>query len=348
MSRETKIGLFAIISIGLLIFGYKFLKGQNVFGSSQTFYVVYDNVNGLAVSTPVTVSGVQVGTVQDVVLRDDLKTALVTLDISGDVQVPEGTVVELKSAGPLGGMNVLMNFRGLNCAANPCAESEATLQGQYFGLIESMLSPADAEEYVQIATDGLSGVIDTLSEKFDEDSRVGQAFVQVEETLQNLNSATRQLNGLMANTRSDLQRTVRNIRMLTDTLANSNADIADIIQNAETMTAKLSRVDWEGTAGNANNAINNVNKTLETANAALADLGKLVTTATEGDGSMAAILNDKELYNNLTKVTDQFALLAADIRVHPERYRRILSKKTKTDPVTNIPEDGTPEKNERN
>lgn len=340
MSRETKIGIFAILSIAILIIGFKFLKGQNVFSSSQSFFVNLENVAGLQVSTPVTVNGVQVGTVQGIELTPDLKTVDVTLDISGDVQVPEATLVKLYT-GVMGGVTVELDFQGLNCASAPCAESGDQLQGQYFPLLASLATPDDLKGYIEIITDGFGDIADSLSSQFDEDSRVGQAFTKVESILGNVDSATRQLNSLMAGTRRDLDALVTNMRQLSDTLAAGSGDIDAILANAETLTGKLSRIDWESTAGSADEAVKALERTLATAEKTLNDLSGTVKNLTQGEGTMAQIINDPELYRNLTQMTDQFALLSADIRLNPERYRRILSKKTKTDPITELPEDGT-------
>ena len=71
MSREARIGLLALISIGSLVWGYKFLKGKNLFKSSYTFYVEYKQIDGLNVSTPVFINGMEVGTVQDIYLKPE-------------------------------------------------------------------------------------------------------------------------------------------------------------------------------------------------------------------------------------------------------------------------------------
>jgi len=62
-SNETKIGLLVIISLALMIWGYKFIKGKNILTSSSILYAQYDEVDQLATSTPVTIQGFQVGIV---------------------------------------------------------------------------------------------------------------------------------------------------------------------------------------------------------------------------------------------------------------------------------------------
>ncbi len=63
ISKETKIGAIFIIAAVLLIWGYNFLKGQDILTQSRTFYAVYQNVSGLGKANPVFINGMQVGQV---------------------------------------------------------------------------------------------------------------------------------------------------------------------------------------------------------------------------------------------------------------------------------------------
>lgn len=67
--NETKIGLLAIAAIALAIWGFKFLKGQNVLTTSQTYFIRYENVEQLRPSSPVFINGLQVGMVKDMYVR---------------------------------------------------------------------------------------------------------------------------------------------------------------------------------------------------------------------------------------------------------------------------------------
>ena len=55
-SKEVIIGISVIVSLVMLFAGIEFLKGINVFKSSNTYIAKYTNVTGLAVSAPVTVT----------------------------------------------------------------------------------------------------------------------------------------------------------------------------------------------------------------------------------------------------------------------------------------------------
>ena len=63
ISNETKIGALAAVSIALLILGFNYLKGKTLFESSDRLYAIFDKVEGLAKSNPVTINGLQVGKV---------------------------------------------------------------------------------------------------------------------------------------------------------------------------------------------------------------------------------------------------------------------------------------------
>ena len=67
MSREFKTGIVAVVIIALFVWGFNFLKGQNLFeANSRTFYIEYENIQGLNKSSVVTINGLQVGKVSDI------------------------------------------------------------------------------------------------------------------------------------------------------------------------------------------------------------------------------------------------------------------------------------------
>ena len=70
-AREIKIGLLAILVIVILFWGYKFLKGKNVFDDSDTYKIVYEYVDQLSVSSPVMVNGLKVGMVTKIYLNPE-------------------------------------------------------------------------------------------------------------------------------------------------------------------------------------------------------------------------------------------------------------------------------------
>ena len=64
LTKEVKIAVTAIIAGILAFVGINFLKGINIFASSNTYYVQFEHVNGLAVSNAVYANGYPVGIVR--------------------------------------------------------------------------------------------------------------------------------------------------------------------------------------------------------------------------------------------------------------------------------------------
>ena len=83
-TKEVKTALLAITAVILLIFGYSFLKGQNLLSSSRTFYAVYNDVEGLTPSSAVTINGLRVGSVQEIGFLNTSGQLVVTFSVDND------------------------------------------------------------------------------------------------------------------------------------------------------------------------------------------------------------------------------------------------------------------------
>src|SRR3982751_2647262 len=89
INNETKIGLLAVVSIALLIFGFNYLKGKALFNKSKKIYAVFHSVSGLAISNPVTINGLQVGTVNDMVEQNaNLDSVIISINLDKDINIP--------------------------------------------------------------------------------------------------------------------------------------------------------------------------------------------------------------------------------------------------------------------
>ena len=80
ISNETKIGALTAVSITLLLLGYNFLKGKDLFAHSKKIYAVFKNVEGMEVSNAVRINGLQIGAVSEISETDkDLSGIVVTI-----------------------------------------------------------------------------------------------------------------------------------------------------------------------------------------------------------------------------------------------------------------------------
>ncbi len=82
ISREVKIGFVVLVTLAIAVWGYNWLKGNNILTKSRNYYAVYNNVGGLTPNSPVVVNGFQVGQVSDIHLMDKPGLVLVTFKIT--------------------------------------------------------------------------------------------------------------------------------------------------------------------------------------------------------------------------------------------------------------------------
>ena len=112
MSNEIKIGILAVIAIGLSVWGFNFIKGKNLFSNSTIYKVEYEDVTGLTKSAPVFLRGYRVGIVSDLYLNpDNPNTVIAVLDVDDDLNIPKDTKAALASGGLMSGQVVVLNSR---------------------------------------------------------------------------------------------------------------------------------------------------------------------------------------------------------------------------------------------
>src|SRR3989337_3208196 len=95
LSKEFKVGLFMVITISLLYFGFNFLKGIDFFARTKKYYAVYSNVDKLTESNQIYLNGYAVGRVSDIQIQQRLNRVLVELDIDSDIVLTDSSVALL-------------------------------------------------------------------------------------------------------------------------------------------------------------------------------------------------------------------------------------------------------------
>ena len=328
MSREVKVGLFAIIALTIAYLGYNFLRGKDLFSSNNLFFIEYSNVDQLQTGAPVLVNGLSVGSVKEVYLKpDDYNLILVEIEVRGDVNVPKTTLAEIVPTGLMGGKGIQLTFNG-SCSGPDCALSGEHLNGAVKGLLDSYVGVKKLEEYTDVVQVGLTKVVDSLSNQLSqEDNQVGNSMRDLQATLQNLKNTTGQLNSMLAGSKNDIAMTMSNMTAISENLKQQNSQINAIIANAATFTGQLKGVDLAKTTNGANEAIASLETTLATADKAMTDLSALVNKVNNGSGTMSLLMNNPDLYNKLSSTSANLDFLLQDVRLNPKRYTRILKRK---------------------
>ncbi len=352
MSREIKLGLLTVITLFLAIWGYKFIKGQNLFKSSATYHTTFSDVTSLAVSSDVLVNGYKVGAVTEIKLNpENVKAMDVYFRIDGAIGVPKNAIVLMKSDGLMGGRVLSLEF-DKHCQNGDCAPSGSKLPNKIVGLLGSMLNQDEVSTYMNDATKSARDLMQDIG-KEGNNTKIDLIVRNLEATMANMNAMTSTFNTIMLQSQTNIAGMTSNMNKITKNLADNNALITSMLNNLNTTTKQLASADVSQTIGKTNTmletstaSLHKFEKTLDASTETMKELDQLLKKINDGGGSMGKLMNDKNLYTNLEATSKNLSLLLQDLRLNPKRYVNVslIGRKDKPytlpekDPAVIIPE----------
>jgi phospholipid/cholesterol/gamma-HCH transport system substrate-binding protein len=297
ISREIKVAVLVIASIALFIWGYSFLKGKAIFANYQTFYVNFDNVEGLAKSAPVTLNGLAIGKVNTISINPKNGKLEVELQITTDFPISATSKAVLYEPGLIGGKQILIepDFSNPSLAQNG-QKLVGDVKLSLSASIQEKLVPLQEKfEKVIVEVDHLlSGVNNVLDDATQKELKI--SLSELSKTMKQVTAATTTASTMLNENKTDLRAVVANFTKISDSL-----NKADLGKTVTRFTTTLAKVD-----------------------AILLDLQS-------GKGSAGKLLKDDNLYNNLKATTKEMELLLQDVRLYPTRYINVsvFGKKNK-------------------
>lgn len=329
MTKEIRIGALAVIAIIGIIWGYKFVKGQNLFSQSTSLQTTLSDVTLLSVSSPVYIRGLKVGSVTDIKLNEkDLKEMIVTFSVEGDFKMPKDAVVFMKSEGLVGGNVLSITFDHL-CSGPDCIQDGDMLKSGTLGLLGSLVSEDEILNVAETFKETAQDLINQIGTE-DNNSALDKIVRDLSTTMEQLAKMSAQTNQLLATSNQDLTRTIRNMANITGNLSKNNEQITAILSNLNQTTEQISNAGIDDLVKNTNttiskssNTLANLDKTLTNANSTFTELNSLLNEVKTGDGTLSKLLNDKKLYNNLETTTANLSFLLQDLRLNPDRYVKV-------------------------
>ena len=301
ITREVKTAILVISSLLLTIYLFNYLKGNDILNSSRTFYAVYDNVEGLTPSTPVTINGLTVGKVLQISFTDDASGKLkVKLMVDNNFEFSKNSKAQLYEAGLIGGKAIAI------IPANDNAENAkkddylvGTVKAGLTELVNQRLTPLQGKiEMMMVSADSL---LNNINDVFDEQTKknLRHSISELSATMTSFKNTSNSLNDLVSNSKEKIDNTLTNFENTSSSLASITDSIAKT----------------------------NLGQTVTELQSAIGNFNKVLLTIENGEGSMGKLLKDEGLYNNLKGATKEMEELLKDIKLHPKRYFRILSKK---------------------
>ncbi|MBI5857312.1 MAG: MCE family protein [Sphingobacteriales bacterium] len=315
ISNETKVGVITISALTILILGFNFLKGKDIFKKKRRIYAVFSDLGSLSKSNTVTINGYVIGSVYDLSAKDkDISGIVATINLTQEVNIPRDSKAYIST--PLVGGSLIVIEKGTDSVFLELGDTLLTRRDN--GILDDVRAQfAPTLTKVRNSLDTLDIVLNNINRVLSNENRDN-----IKQTLANLNMASNALNGLLDNQTGPLAKTLNNASEFTEELKKNTENINKTISNAKAASEKLAALD--------------VQPTIDAINDLVGKLKSVVTKIDNKDGTLGALLNDKTLYNKLNDAILAAEILMDDLRTHPKRYVNIsvFGRKDKTGPIT--------------
>jgi phospholipid/cholesterol/gamma-HCH transport system substrate-binding protein len=302
ISNETKIGILTVVGLAILILGFSYLKGNDVFSSSNKFYAIYRNVEGLTLSKPILVNGFQIGHVSNMTLQTESGFTIVEFKVDPKYPIPANTLARLESTDLLGSKAIIFELGN----SRELAENKDTLRADIQGSLAQSLQPVQrkAEILMDKVDSSLAAINKILNPEFQRN--VDRSFLSIANSLQTLEGTTKKIDRLVGAQSGHINAIMTNAEALTAGLRVSTGRLNATTANFEKLSNDL--------------ANSNIKQTLDNANKTMADLQTTVAKINNGQGSLGLLLNDDTMYKNLNAASGNLNNLFIDLKAHPKRY----------------------------
>lgn len=286
ISKEVKVGIAFVIAMFLLYYGISFLKGFNIFKSSNTYMVVFNDVSGLTQATPVTLNGFQVGLVSSMKMDPNNPNRIITyLNMDKGVRIPRGSKMSL-DVSMLGSATIMMQ-------TNPYTQEYVSNSDTIIGIRNKGMLDAAGGMLPQVQQllpkiDSILSGINTLVNS----EALTRSLTDVNQITAEMAKTTKQLNQLMATLNKDVPTITGNISKMSDDL--------------NVVSGQLGSLDIKSTYSAIDSTMKNIQA--------------LSSKISSKEGSLGLLLNDRQLYDSINSTIGNASLLLKDIRENPSRY----------------------------
>tara|TARA_B100000575_G_scaffold288375_1_gene288313 strand:- start:25957 stop:26871 length:915 start_codon:yes stop_codon:yes gene_type:complete len=293
LSKEIRASIFVLSTIALFIFGFNYLKGSSLLDRQKTVYAVYDEVDGLLVGANVMINGLSIGNVTNLDFLPNSTKIIVTLKVKDKIQFSKNSTATIYETGVLGGLAI---------SINPIFNSSSTVKTG--DTLRSSVRPGLTElinRQIEPLQRKLESTLTSVDSIFSGASNVLDKNSQnnIKESLNILTSAINSINN--------------SSKLIESTLADKNNQINNTLDNFEMISSNLSDITTEINNSGLSDILLNLENTVD-------GLSTIVENVNSNNSSLGKLINEDELYDNLSSSIENLNLLINDIKNNPKKY----------------------------
>ena len=302
-AKEFKIGLIALAAGLTLYFGFSYLKGRDFMNKEISYYVVYENVDGLTKSNPVIINGLTVGKVKNIQLRQDFNNLVVVeLAINSEIILGDSTIAELSNADLLGSKAIRLKIGPI---VDPLEPNDTLRARMDRGLAEYL-------DNVQPITDNLNVTIRRINEILLGLQGSGE---KITNTISELEITLKGINQVLNENKQGFALAVNSTNEVLINVNNQINNLEPIFKKAEGVMDSLNKLDLRGTLIDVQDLMKELKYTISAVN--------------QGQGTMGQLILNDSLYINLNQLILDLDKLTLHFNQYPKDFLKPLGRDSK-------------------
>lgn len=290
--KEITIGICVILALCFLFVGIEYLKGINVFKPANYYEVSYTDVNGLALSAPVTLNGYKVGQVNSIEYEyDNPGHILVELSLNKALKVPAGSEAVIVT----------------DMLGTATVDLKLSASGDFHNVGDKLIGKTDKGLMANVTNDIMPTVANIIPKV---DSLITAINTLVADPA--LRNSIQRLDGITSN-----------LEMSMKQLNSSVKTLPGIMANVEGTTGNLNKITEDMSGVSADIAKMPLDSTMANIKATTDNLRQLTEELKNPNSTLGLLMSDPALYNNLNTTVGSLDSLFIDIKKNPKRYINI-------------------------
>lgn len=298
MSKELKIGVFAVSVLVMSFFLINYLRGEDIFNKEIELSSRYENVEGLVASAPVFIKGYKAGKVSEVIYDPESGFFDVICSVSKEFSIPSDSRMTIYSVDIMGGKGIRID---LGTSAELARDGDELTPSFEAGLM-----------------DGLAGGVGPLLEK-------------VSNTLDSLSVTVSGVNRLLSEenqtsirgTLAHLEITMKNVSSLSSSIEGKSDALVAFMDDLSVLSSKFNVIadKVDTTMGDVSSLVASLDE--EDIQEIVTSFKLLLENINDPDGTIGKLLVDNSVYDSVDELLNDIDSLVRKIQENPKKYIKI-------------------------
>lgn len=298
VSKEFKIGFFAVAVLVVSFFLINYLRGEDIFNKEIEVSSRFDKVEGLVPSAPVFIKGYKAGKVSEVTYDSRSEDFEVVCSILKDFAIPEDSRMTIYSVDIMGGKGIRIDLG----SSTACVEDGGILTPAFeAGLMDALGSSiSPLLEKVMVTMDSLSVTVAGVNKLLGDANQasISMTLSHLERTMSSLNNVAGSIDGKSA----ELEAFIGNMASFSGQLGSLASKADGLMDSVSSAAAQISSSDLEGV---------------------IKSFRELLVNMNDPDGTIGKLFVDNSVYDSVDELLSDVDTLVRKIQENPNKYIRL-------------------------